>query len=258
MGTRRGALAPIATLVLQSHRQPLPVSWLERCLASAKAWAAGQGFGYEFIGDELFEGIPQAVLHNTSERLTARSDLARLLRIRERLESGADRVLWLDADVLVFDPSSLQLPKVPFAVGRECWFEARDGKLRIGRAVHNAVLLFERDNPFLDFYTWSAERMLARHDGPMVPQLVGPKLLTLLHNAIELPVIESVGVASPALIESLARDDHEPFKKVCDAHKGQLAALNLSASIANRDATVDSAIEALLASGRKDAIEERR
>ena len=236
----------IDTLVLQSHRQPLPAAWLERCLTSVRDWAADCGFGYEFLGDELFEGVPQAVLANTGERLTARSDLARLLRIAERLDVGARRVVWLDADVLIYKPEALQLPSVDFAVGRECWLSLSGDTPKIGRAVHNAVLLFERGNPLLDFYCWSAEHMLTRHNGPMVPQLVGPKLLTLLHNAIELPVLESVGVASPTLIESLARAERDLLALVDQAHGGQLAALNLSASVTCELPEVDAAIDCLL------------
>ena len=46
------------TLVLQSHRHPLPISWLETCIDSVKSWAGLNKFEYQFLGDELLDYEP--------------------------------------------------------------------------------------------------------------------------------------------------------------------------------------------------------
>ncbi|MCR9279776.1 MAG: hypothetical protein NXH85_17595 [Pseudomonadaceae bacterium] len=224
---------PISTLIVQSHRQPLPEAWLGDCIASVRRYAADNQFTYEFVDDALFEGLPQAVLDNTSRRLSARSDLARLRLMQARLDAGYDRVLWLDADILLFAPQRLSLPDEPFAVGRECWLtETEPGRVRCSRAVHNAALFFTQGNPLLPFYQHAAEALLVRHDGDMVPQLAGPKFLTLLHNAIAFPVIESVGMLSPRLAYALLADEFAVIDAFRRRHPERLAGFNLCASLA--------------------------
>lgn len=237
----------MTTLVAQSHRQPLPEAWLARCLASVRGYAAAQTFDYQFVDDALFAGLPSVVLENTTSRLSSRSDLARLQLMQARLDSGFDRVLWLDADVLLFAPERLQLPDASFAVGRECWLtESKPGHVRCSRAVHNAALLFSADNPLLPFYRHAAEALLSRHDGEMVPQLAGPKFLTLLHNAISFPVIESIGMLSPRLAHALLRNEFAVIDVFRRRHPEPLAGFNLCASLNDEMPPMDEVIDRLL------------
>jgi hypothetical protein len=132
------------------------------------------------------------------------TDLARLRVLQAALEEGYRAVIWLDADVLVFDPGAFVLPDTGYAVGRETWIQPDgQGQLRVYRKVHNAFLLFRRDNPFLAFYADTAERLLDLNEGTMPPQYLGPKLLTALHNIVRLPVLESAGMLSPAVCRDL-------------------------------------------------------
>ncbi len=190
-------------LVIQSHRQPLPWPWLENCLATVRGWAEANDFDYRFVDDALFETLPSEVRRKTRERPVVASDLARLLAIREALAAGYDAVVWMDADSLVIDPWRLQIPDVPYALGREVWVQPESRGYRARVKVHNAFLLFQAGNPFLDFYIHAADRIIRRHDGTMVPQLVGPKLLTVLHNIIAFPVVEEAAMLSPAVAGDL-------------------------------------------------------
>lgn len=157
-------------------------------------------------------------LHN---KLIA-TDLARLKAIREALKNY-QRVVWLDADFLIFTPDQFILPndtELPegYALGREVWVQPeteRQGKLRAHVKVHNAFLLFDRQNSFLDFYLEHARRLLEQCNGAVPPQFIGPKLLTALHNIVRCPVFEPAGMFSPAVIEDLLSDGE------------QLCALNL-------------------------------
>ena len=174
----------VDTLVIQSHRSPLPYLWIESCLASVGEWCAINKYDYQFIGDELFASVPDHLLEKTKNQKVIAADLARLLVLQAELQNY-QTVVWLDADFLIFHPEAFILPDGPYAVGREVWVQQdRQGKLRPYKKVHNGFLMFRRGNVFLDFYTDSATRLLEENTGTMPPQFIGPKLLTALHNVI--------------------------------------------------------------------------
>jgi len=156
------------TLVIQSHRSPLPYLWVEQCLASVRAWCALNDYQYLFIGDELFDRLPETIQRKTAQQPVITSDLARLLAIKAALQCYTC-VVWLDADFLIFKPSEFEIPDMSYAVGREVWVQHdNNGRLRVYKKVHNAFLMFRRDNHFLDFYTESAQRLLM-HNSVAVP-----------------------------------------------------------------------------------------
>ena len=195
-----------ATLVLQSHREPLPFPWLAQCLASVRDWAAAQGYDYRFIGDELFDHLPPAIARRPELPLVVRTDLARLLALRAALEAGYRAAVWCDADCVCFAPDAFKLPDTDFALGREVWIQQGSGEaLRAYVKVHNAFLLFRRGNSFLDFYIGAATRLLHALDGACVPQFIGPKFLTAVHNIALCPVAENAGMLSPPVVADLLR-----------------------------------------------------
>ncbi|MDH5634056.1 MAG: hypothetical protein OEZ10_13870 [Gammaproteobacteria bacterium] len=192
------------TLVIQSHRSPLPYSWLEQCIVSVRRWAESGHHEYRFVGDELFEVLPDDIRQLASSRPVMASDLARLLLLRDGLASGYQTVIWLDADFLIFDPSRFVLPDDSFAVGREVWVDHdHSGKLKAWTKVHNALLMFCRDNSFLDFYIDTAKRFLGHGTSKVPPQFIGPKLLTALHNVAGFPVMEIAGMLSPMVARDI-------------------------------------------------------
>lgn len=192
-------------LVLQACPPAEVDGWLGDCMQSVRAWAAANRFDYRCLDDELFAVLPKALRPGGRITPVIASDLARLEWARGLLRRGEARaVLWLDADVLVFDPARLVLPATDHAVGREVWVQADDdGKWRSYRKVHNAALFFRGDgagrNSFLDFYADTGRRFLEQNTGGVPAQFIGPKLLTALHNVVQLPVMEAVGMISPAL-----------------------------------------------------------
>ena len=190
------------TLVFQSfHRGPYP-HWLTLCLQSVEHLADQRGWDYEFIGDELFDLLPLWFAEKVSGRGPILSDLGRLLAARERLKRYR-RVIWLDADVLIFAPERFTLPEGSFGFGRERWVQprAKGRGWKIHRSVCNALCYFERDNPFLDFYIYTCQSTIKRANPEYIaPQMIGPKLLTALHNLSGFPLTECVGSASPDLL----------------------------------------------------------
>ena len=206
---------------------------MRTCLRSVRDWAAGSGYGYRCFGDEIFDRLPSGFRDKTAGRLSTQADLGRLLLARQLLQE-VERVIWLDADVLVFAPEALDCEAAgAYAFGREIWVqEDPRGGLRAYRNVHNAVCVFERQNPFLDFYIHTAERLVSLNDGGFPPQFIGPKFLTALHNIMQLPLIESLGMASPLVIQDLVKGGGEALDLQRTQQPRPLAAVNLCASLA--------------------------
>ena len=251
------------TLVIQSQSQPLPSPWLQFCLNSVVEWCQCHDYEYRFYNDELFDFVDPLLVEKFSNQKVIITDLARLIAIRESLNQGYDRVLWLDADFLIFAPDQFHLPELwqlaeGYMVGREVWVQASAGASEGFKAhvkVHNAFLLFDRGNSFLDFYIDQAERFLHQCEGSVPPQFIGPKLLTALHNVIQCPVMESAGMLSPEVIKGLLSDGRhsKALELMVRRSSKPLAAANLCSSLAGGIEITDSQMDALI-----DQLLERR
>lgn len=179
-------------------------------MESVQNWCKQNQYKYKLLDDSLFALIDPKLVEKAGSQKVIATDLARLYAIKEELKSF-ERLIWLDADFLIFAPNEFNLPKpaeLPegYMLGREIWIQAdaeRPQKLKAYTKVHNAFLLFDRGNSFLEFYLQHAERLLNQCQGPMPPQFIGPKLLTALHNVIQCPVFEPAGMLSPMVIDDL-------------------------------------------------------
>ncbi|MFK8032061.1 MAG: hypothetical protein AB8G18_17655 [Gammaproteobacteria bacterium] len=221
------------TVVIQSHRQPLPYDWLHPCIESVRHWAAAQGYEYMWLGDELFDGLNDTQRRHTQRQPVVASDLGRLQHLNNELARGADRVVWCDADTLVINPGTLELTETGCALGREIWIQPGttiDGTPKVYSKVHNAFMVFCQDDSFLPFYLDTASRLLQRHKGPYVDQFIGPKLLTALHNIAQLRVMENAGVLSPGVVTDLNGGGGVFLDAYCRRLQRVPAALNLCAS----------------------------
>lgn len=235
------------TLVIQSQRSPLPYRWMESCLHSVREWCAKNGYEYRFMGDELFDLLPEPLREKTRCRTVIASDLARLLALQDALNTGYQRVVWMDSDFLVFNPSEFSLPGQPYALGREVWVQHdRNGRLKSYKKIHNAFLTFAQGNNFLDFYADTAQRLLTLNAGPMPPQFIGPKLLTALHNVVRLPVLETAGMLSPMVIKDML-DGEGPALDLFIRHSPEpVAAANLCVSSCEKGEISEREMERLI------------
>lgn len=230
------------TLVVQSHKNPRPYPWLDKCLSSVRQWAESNNYHYEFIGDELFKAIPAELIEKTHSQKVIATDLARLRVLQNRLENF-DTVIWCDADFLIFNPENFTLPDDSFALGREVWIQNDSGHLRQYVKVHNAFMMFRKGNSFLDFYADTAEKLLAKNMGPMPPQFIGPKLLTALHNIAHYPILESAGMLSPLVIHDIAQQAGPALELfLCHSQQAVYAA-NLCASLYTEREDAEKEIE---------------
>jgi len=220
------------TLIIQSHRDPVPGEWLRLCMDSVRAWARQAGCDYRYLDDELFQPIPTDLMDKCTARPVVASDLGRLYALKQGLEVGYSTVVWIDADVLVADASAIELPTDPYSLGREVWVEKEEfGNLRARVKVHNAAMMFRAGNSFLDFYLDTAERLLRRNTGSIAPQFLGPKLLTALHNVIGCPVWEQMAMLPPLVAADVLSGSGAALDLFNQKSKYRPAALNLCASL---------------------------
>lgn len=235
------------TLVIQSHRSPLPYSWLNQCLGSVRRWCELNQYEYQFLGDELFDGIPADLREKLNGLKVVASDLARLNVLHVALSQGYETVVWLDADFLIFNPEKFVLPDDNCAVGREVWVQLDEqNKLKVYKKVHNAFLMFRQGNCFLPFYTETAERLIRKNQGGIPPQFVGPKLLTALHNVIHLPIMELAGMLSPQVNKEIVQGGGEALNLFNKHSPCPIAGANLCISSREKDDLTCADMEQLI------------
>ncbi|MDH5409572.1 MAG: hypothetical protein OEY00_13250, partial [Gammaproteobacteria bacterium] len=234
----------------------LPYPWIDSCLSSVRQWAESHQYDYRYLGDELFDLIPDELVKQYQQHRVVLSDLARLLAMRHALNEDYDSVVWLDADFLIFAPEQFILPYDSYACGREVWVQ-KDSKekLKVYKKVHNAFLLFSRGNSFLDFYIETASKLLFLNTGAMPPQFIGPKLLTAFHNIASLPVMETAGMLSPLVIKDIIVGGGECLELFVDNSPADIAGANLCVSSCEKNelsnTEMEDVIKLLLNSGIK-------
>ena len=241
------------TVVYQSYKPAGGPQWIAACMASVRDWAALHGFDYRFVDDGIFDLVPDWYREKAGNRIPVITDLGRLLLARDFLAEGYDRTVWLDADVLVFDAEGFVLDIAEeFAFGAETWIQrTTSGGLRAYRNVHNAVSVFCAGNSFLDFYIHACRSVVGRLEGGVPPQIVGPKLLTSLHNTIGFRLIPEVAMLSPLVVADVAKGEGPALDLFRRREPGPLRAANLCSSLTGTesgvsDETVDRACERLL------------
>ena len=242
------------TLVVQSHRTPLPYHWIQTCLDSVRSWCELNEYEYRFVGDELFDYLPDRLLEKTQHKVVA-SDLARILLLQDALKSGYKTVIWLDADFLIFNLSEFVIPDQSYAVGREVWVQQDEkGKLKVYKKVHNAFLMFRSGNSFLEFYIETAERLLSQNLGTMPPQFIGPKLLTALHNVSLLPVMNAAGMLSPIVIKAMLQGEGMAMDLFLEHSPQLITGANLCVSSCEKKQVSDKQMERLIDALKKGVI----
>ena len=221
------------TVVYQSYRTTSVPGWMETCLTSVREWAAAQGFEYRFFGDEFLETVPGWYREKANGRIPIVTDLARLLAARDFLAEGYERTIWLDADVLIFDPDHFNVSKTSeFAFGEEVWVQpSASGGLRVYRNVHNAICVFAHGNAMLDFYIHACQSILRKVEGGVPPQIVGPKLLSALHNMVGFDLIAEVGMLSPLCLRDVANGGGPALDLLHEQQTAPLRAANLCSSL---------------------------
>ena len=126
----------MGTVVCQAYSSPTGVPpWIERCMDTVRGWAERSGFAYERSDDGLFDRVPPWFRERVGGEPVRMSDLARLLLARSLL-ARYERAVWVDADVVVFDPERFVLDAPDgYALCREAWLSLTpEGRVQSRRA----------------------------------------------------------------------------------------------------------------------------
>jgi len=222
-------------LVVQSYRVAGVPPVLPRCMRSVRQWAASRSIEYEFLDDRLFDFVPSWLRERCQgSSLLPLTDLARLLVLKERLAHGYDPVVWIDADVLIFDPDSFA-PHLadPYAFCKEVWIaRPPGGATQIVHGVNNAVTVMRTNNPVLDFYIHACQAVIAGcPSGPIPHNILGTRLLSNLSSVAPLACLTQVALLSPPVIDEVVRG-RETLPRLHMEHYGNaVAAANLCVSL---------------------------
>jgi hypothetical protein len=219
------------TVVFQSFRRTGVPDHLERCMATVRAWAKENGFDYRFFGDELFERVPSWLAQKCTSILP-KTDYARMKLAQELAEEGYGRTVWIDADLLVFDPVALALPeKARIGFVREIWVDADElGRTRTHQNIANAISLYSGANDFLSEAIEACERRAKSQDS--IDRLdFGTKMLTDWRWNEPPYLFQNVSLFSPPVLLDIARGGGPALNAHMRATGKALAAANLCHSL---------------------------
>lgn len=222
------------TVVYQSYRTFNVPPWLHQCMRSVREWATLQGFDYRFVDDNFLTYAPQWYRQKVNEHVLLVSDLARLLLARALLSQGFERTIWIDADVVIFDPINFSIDiNREYAFCREIWLDTSvNGRLICSQYVNNAVLVFVESNGFLDFYIHACQSIVSNKT--QISRLeVGTRFLTAMHNLIGFPLLENVGLFNPLIMMDIARGSRASIQTYMRHSESPLYAANLCLALRN-------------------------
>ena len=248
------------TIVFQSYRTYNVAGWIDDCLWTARQWASGLGYDYTFLGDEIFDSIPPWFKEKTERmtgRMCLRSDLARLQTTRRFLAEGYDRAIWIDADILIFDPEAFTIP-IHKGTGfcEEIWLEKATwselfadplefvskkrrslnrfwSPVNCYKRVNNAVSVFNRDTTFLEFYIKSCLEIASQKEA-MVTTELGTNFLSSLKGRFDFALIDDVGLLSPLVMQEIASGNTNQLKSCMRHFRCPIHAANLCGSFHSR------------------------
>ena len=226
------------TIVIQSFRNHDIPAWIQRCLDSVRNWAALHGHDYSLAGDEFYLLCGPDYLARGSKNPQAITNLARLVATRNRLDEGYQKVIWMDADMFVFDPEKLVLDfpvdqlSTGYAFAREIWGERHaSGIFYVTEPlVHNAATLFTPAAADLDMLIALIRHIDANRQIVSNYQ-VGVKLLRGLQHSLMFPTFSHAAMFPPAVSQALAEQDEATLKIYCNAYRYPAYAANLCLSI---------------------------
>ena len=173
-----------------------------------KDWSESRGWDYKRVGDEIFDLVPKEYREKSQNEIHLMVDLARLI-LAHRFLSRYERVVWLDADVLILDPDSF-LDDWPnsFAFSHEIWLnnEGGAGVLKAKRNINNAVCCFCRPDARLNFFIDATYRRVMdlknlRHFD------ASTTFLSQLNDIYTLPQFLNVALFSPHITQAILKNE---------------------------------------------------
>ena len=225
------------TVVFQTFRSHTIPAWIQRCLDSVQKWAGLHEHDYSLEGDEFYDLCGPEYRARGGKNPQAITNLARLVATRQRLDAGYQRVIWIDADVFVFDPAKLVFDfpadslTTGYAFGREVWLDRAAGVTYVSPPVaHNAATFFTQGAVDLDMLITLIRHIDAKRQIVSNFQ-VGARLLRGLQYSLMFPTFSHVAMFSPLLLHSLVNRDEKKLRYYGQAYHYHACAGNLRLSL---------------------------
>gem|GEM_PF-400432 len=261
-------------VVYQSYRTQNVPEFISGCMESVRNWARANNYAYRFYDDALFDLVPEWFREKVSHKILPMSDLGRLYAARQLLSEGFDAAVWMDADLFVYSPGRFRIDTgQPFLLTKEVWITYSLHLVpSVWVRVCNAAMVYRRENPFLDFYIYSAEQLVKNREHwverfrgsndfryqlfslknklkPLAQDVpvavIGTMYLTALHKMFPLPLIENIGLFSPALLKDIASGRGTLMRRYMALFSEPLYAANLCGSFYGKSAFGVKADDAL-------------
>lgn len=193
-------------VIVQAYEAPDTPAWITRCLTSVQRWAEARGYAYRYLDRDFFAYAPAWFRARCPGQLGPITDLARLY-LMEALHADFDVAVWIDADVLVFDPDHLELPDtIGFVALKEVTVGLRGDEIVASEVTVNCALVAAgRGDPVFRFYRHAIEQIVRHDPRPELPRTIaGPQLLTKISRVIPMDCLTTVGLFTPAILRDLA------------------------------------------------------
>lgn len=177
-------------------------------MASVSDWARHYGYDYRKLNSGFFEKVPDWFFARCSGQIHPITDLARLLVMQQELSTSYERVVWLDADVLIFDPENFSIDTqsgFQFGYGHFVGMHA-DGTAHIGESgPNNGLLVAHRSHPLLAFYIYAIEAIVRdAKPGSLERTALGPDFIRRLAGLCPLECNLRFGWLTPVIQQELS------------------------------------------------------
>ena len=183
----------MTTLVFQSFRRDAVPKRIHWCIQSVRGWCESNGFMYRFLGDELLDVVPDWVRSKCADSILPVTDLGRILWAKRFLDEGYGRVIWIDADVLVFAPHLFSIPSgADFFLCRETWVDLKKLDEQYGHRINNSISVYNSGSTFLRSYI-SLCFEIARTKDRIGSLDLGTMLFGGNSSEIDIPLLRNVG-----------------------------------------------------------------
>lgn len=226
------------TIVFQSFRTINVPEWIGICMNTVRAWSYSKGFDYFFYDDTFFDLVPEWYRKKTGNQMQLVTDYARLIAAKKFLQKGFDRTIWVDADLVIFNPENFNIDiDQEFAFCKEVWIENRYNLpflgLNIEHKVNNAVSVFLRENNLLDFYLYACEEIIRNRNNGFTKLDVSTDFLTRLYKSMRFRLLDDVGLLSPLVLRDLVNEKSHYVSRYIKIFGTAINSANLCASLAN-------------------------
>lgn len=207
---------------------------------SVARWASANGWDYECMDDSFFDLVSPEILEKCVNNIYALTDICRLVLLTQKLEASYDRVVWADADFLIFSPDRLKLVgDRDHGFAREIFLQVNeDGSVTPIHGLNNALMYFTLGSPMLQHYLGAALAVIdAAQPGEIERTALGPHLLRSIAQSQSVNLIDGVGLLTMSIMREIELGKSPMFQFLERLSGHPLGAANLCHFLRNATTT---------------------